>query len=33
LENFKYPIFNNIDNISSKIKIIEPAGSIKISDF
>jgi hypothetical protein len=33
LENFKYPIFNNIDNISSKIKIIEPTGSIKISDF
>lgn len=33
LENFKYPIFNNIENVSSKIKIIEQTGSIKISDF
>jgi len=32
-ENFKYPIFNNIENVSSKIKIIETTGSIKISDF
>lgn len=33
LESFKYPIFNNIENVSSKIKIIETTGSIKISDF
>lgn len=30
---FQYPIFNNIDNISSRITIKETTGSIKASDF
>jgi len=33
LEDFKYPIFNNIGNISSRIKINEPSGTIKVADF
>ena len=33
LENFKYPVFNNIENISSRIKIQELTGTIKVADF
>jgi len=33
LETFKYPIFNNISNISSRIKIKELTGTIKTADF
>lgn len=33
LENFKYPIFNNVSNITSRITIKEVTGSIKASDF
>jgi hypothetical protein len=33
LEFFQYPIFNNIENISSRIKINEPTGTIKVADF
>jgi hypothetical protein len=33
LENFKYPIFNNVENISSRIKIQELTGTIKVADF
>lgn len=33
LDNFKYPIFNNIQNISSRIKIQELTGTIKVADF
>jgi hypothetical protein len=33
LENFKYPIFNNLKNIFSKIEIIEKTNSIKAADF
>lgn len=33
LENFKYPVFNNIENISSRIRIQELTGTIKVADF
>jgi len=33
LENFKYPVFNNIDNLFSRIEIYEKQGSIKAADF
>lgn len=33
LENFKYPIFNNLKNIFSKIEITEKTNSIKAADF
>jgi len=33
LDSFKYPIFNNIENISSRIKIQELTGTIKVADF
>jgi hypothetical protein len=33
LENFKYPIFNNLSNVASRIKIKELAGNIKTADF
>lgn len=33
LENFKYPIFNNIDTLFSKIDITEKTNSIKAADF
>jgi hypothetical protein len=33
LENFKYPIFNNISNLFSRIDIVEKTGSIKAADF
>jgi hypothetical protein len=33
LENFKYPIFNNLSNIFSRIEIIEKTNSIKVADF
>ena len=33
LENFKYPIFNNLNNLFSKIEIVEKAGAIKTADF
>jgi hypothetical protein len=33
LENFKYPVFNNIGNLFSKIEVIEKTNSIKVADF
>jgi hypothetical protein len=33
LENFKYPIFNNLKNVASRIKIKEITGAIKATDF
>jgi hypothetical protein len=33
LENFKYPIFNDIKNIFSRIDIQEKTKSIKAADF
>jgi hypothetical protein len=33
LENFKYPIFQNLENLFSRIDIIEKTGSIKAADF
>jgi hypothetical protein len=33
LENFKYPIFQNLNNLFSKIDIVEKTGSIKAADF
>lgn len=33
VENFKYPIFNNIDNILNRIEIVEKTNSIKIAEF
>jgi len=33
LELFQFPIFNNISNISNKIKIVENSGTITASDF
>jgi hypothetical protein len=33
LEFFKYPIFNNIDNLASRINVIEPSGIIQVTDF
>jgi hypothetical protein len=33
LQYFQYPIFNNVNNITSKIKIQEVVGSIKAADF
>jgi hypothetical protein len=30
---YQYPVFNNIANITSRIEIVEPTGSIKIVDF
>jgi hypothetical protein len=33
IENFKFPIFNNIENILDRIEIVEKSNSIKIADF
>lgn len=33
LENFQFPIFNNLSNISDRIVIVENSGFIKASDF
>lgn len=33
LQNFQYPIFNDIDNLFSRIDIVEKTGSIKAADF
>jgi len=33
LENFKYPIFNNIQNLFSRIEIVEKNMFIKAADF
>jgi hypothetical protein len=33
IENFKFPIFNNIDNILNRIEIVEKTNAIKIADF
>jgi hypothetical protein len=33
LQNFQYPIFNNVENLISKINVIEPSGVIQITDF
>lgn len=33
LQYFQYPIFNNINNLSSRIKIVDPTGTIKAADF
>lgn len=33
LENFKYPVFNNMSNLFSRIDIVEKTGSIKAADF
>ena len=33
LENFKFPIFNNIENLFSRIDIMEKTNSIKAADF
>jgi hypothetical protein len=30
---FQYPVFNNIDNITSRIQVVEQSGSIKSVDF
>jgi hypothetical protein len=33
LQYFQYPIFNNVDNLISRINVIEPTGVIQITDF
>jgi hypothetical protein len=33
LKNFQYPIFNNIENLISRINVIEPSGVIQVTDF
>lgn len=33
IENFKFPIFNNINNILDRIEIVERTNAIKIADF
>lgn len=33
LDNFKYPIFNNLNNLFSRIEIVEKASAIKTADF
>jgi hypothetical protein len=33
LEYFKYPIFNNVENIISRVTILESTGAIKAADF
>jgi len=33
IENFKYPIFNNLENILDRIEIVEKNNQIKIADF
>ena len=33
LDYFKYPIFNNVQNVTNRISIIEATGSIKAADF
>jgi hypothetical protein len=33
LQEFQYPIFNNIENLISRINVIEPSGVIQITDF
>ena len=33
IDNFKFPIFNNIDNILNRIEIVEKTNAIKIADF
>jgi hypothetical protein len=33
IENFKFPIFNNINNILNRIEIVERTNAIKIADF
>jgi hypothetical protein len=30
---YQYPLFNNIDNLASRINIVEPTGIIQITDF
>jgi len=33
LDNFKYPIFNSLNNLFSRIEIVEKASAIKTADF
>jgi uncharacterized membrane protein (UPF0127 family) len=33
LQNFQYPIFNNVSNLINKIRVIEPTGIISITDY
>lgn len=33
LQSFQYPVFNNVENLISKINVIEPSGVIQITDF
>lgn len=33
IDNFKFPIFNNINNILNRIEIVEKTNAIKIADF
>lgn len=33
IENFKFPIFNNISNILDRIEVVERTNAIKIADF
>jgi len=33
LKYFQYPIFNNIDNLINRIKVVETTGSISITDY
>lgn len=33
IENFKFPIFNNINNILDRIEVVERTNAIKIADF
>jgi hypothetical protein len=33
LKYFQFPVFNNVKNITSRVKIIDPTGSIKAADF
>ena len=30
---YQYPVFNNINNIGSRIEVVEPSGYIKAVDF
>jgi hypothetical protein len=33
LQYFQYPIFNNMDNLISRISVVDPTGVIQITDF
>jgi hypothetical protein len=33
LQYFQYPLFNNLNNLISRINVIEPTGVIQITDF